>query len=71
MQKPAVKMMFTLLVVGVILLKGMELHKHRHGHQDCSETDPMHEINYSQKTDQIQEGDSVQEINPMEEDRYC
>ena len=45
-QKPAVKMKFTILFIGVMLLKGIELHRHmhKHGHNGLM-TDPQREIN--------------------------
>ena len=44
-QKPAGKMKFTVIFIGVMLLRGIELHRHmnRHGHKR-QRTDPQREI---------------------------
>ena len=45
--KPAGKMKFTVILIGVMLLRGIELHRHmnRHGHKR-HRTDLQTEINY-------------------------
>ena len=46
-QKPAGKMKFTIILIGVMLLRGIELHRHMnwHGHKE-HRTDPQTEIKY-------------------------
>ena len=53
-QKPAGKMKFTLIFIGVMLLKGMELHRHmnRHG-QKRHKTDPQKETDYDVELNEI------------------
>ena len=55
-QKPAGKMKFTIIFIGVMLLRGIELHRHmnRHGHK-------------RQKTDPQMETDYVVELNVIDE----
>ena len=55
-QKPAGKMKFTLILIGVMLLRGIELHRHmnRHGHKR-QRTDPQTEIEYDVELIEIDE----------------
>ena len=55
-QKPAGKMKFTVILIGVMLLRGIELHRHmnRHGHKR-QRTDPQTEINYDVELEEIDE----------------
>ena len=55
-QKPAGKMKFTVVLIGVMLLRGIELHRHmnRHGHKR-QRTDPQIEIDYDVELNEIDE----------------
>ena len=60
-QKPAGKMKFTLIFIGVMLLRGIELHRHmnRHG-QKRYKTDPQRETDYNVELNEI---DKLNQMN--------
>ena len=62
-QKPAGKMKFTVIFIGVMLLRGIELHRHinRHGHKR-QRTDPQTEIDYEVE---LKESDTLNEIDEL------
>ena len=55
-QNPAGKMKFTVIFIGVMLLRGIELHRHmnRHGHKR-QRTDPQREIDDDVELNEIDE----------------
>ena len=55
-QKPAGKMKFTILFIGVMLLRGIELHRHmnRHGHKR-QRTDPQRDMDDDVELNEIDE----------------
>ena len=55
-QKPAGKMKFTVILIGVMLLRGIELHRHmnRHGHKR-QRTDPQTKIDDEVELKEIDE----------------
>ena len=66
-QKPAGKMKFTVILIGVMLLRGIELHRHmnRHGHKR-QRTDPQTEINYEIELKEIDALDEIDELNQID-----
>ena len=60
-QKPEGKMKFTVILIGVMLLRGIQLHRHmnRHGHKR-QRTNPQMEIDYDVELNEI---DELNQIN--------
>ena len=69
MQKPAGKMKFMVLLIRVMLLKGMQLHRHiiRHGHQRKM-TDPFTETNKLKEIDNAAEKQKSVEMTVAQKD---
>ena len=68
-QKPAGKMKFTILFIGVMLLKGIELHRHRnrHGHNGQM-TDPQRETNELNEIDKAVDKQQTVDVTEVQKD---
>ena len=68
-QNPAGKMKFTVIFIGVMLLRGIELHRHRnrHGHNEQM-TDPQREIDEFNEIDKAVDKEQTVDATEVQKD---